>query len=296
MCAAAERCALIETRARWFDVNGVRLHAMEAGEGFPVVLLHGFPEFWFSWRGQIEALAAAGYHVVALDQRGYNLSSKPPGIASYRLGIIAQDVAEVIEGLGGRAAVIGHDWGGAVTWRVAAKRPDLVERMIAINVPHPKSLFRELKKLSQLRRFWYQFYFQIPVIPEASLRRRRFGALRGSLRRLSLPGTFSSEDLQKYVEAWSQPDALWAMLAWYRAVMRRSPRKTVRESTPAAASPAMLIWGETDPFFNAEAMLSSPDSLAGLRLERIAEGGHFVHEEFPDRVNGLILDFLRERA
>ena len=164
-------------------VNGVRLHYVEAGEGPLVVLLHGFPEFWYAWRDQIPALAAAGYRVVAPDMRGYNLSEKPPGVTSYRLEHLTADVAALIRQLGAeRATVVGHDWGGAVAWQLPVFHPEVVERLAVLNAPHPGALLRELRTLEQLRRSWYIAFFQLPWLPELALRAGDAALLRRMLR------------------------------------------------------------------------------------------------------------------
>src|SRR5262245_37404008 len=148
-------------------VNGVRLHYVEAGSGPLVVLLHGFPEFWYCWRHQLPALAAAGFRAVAVDLRGYNESDKPPGARSYRLGVLVEAVAGLIEHLGAdRGGVVGHDWGGVVAWVLAMRRPERVERLVAINAPHPAAWLRERKDPAQLLRSWYTFFFQLPLLPE----------------------------------------------------------------------------------------------------------------------------------
>src|SRR5919202_6066254 len=134
---------------------GVQLHYVEAGAGPLVVLLHGFPEFWFSWRRQLPALAAAGFRAVAPDLRGYNLSSKPRGLEAYRVGRLARDVARIIEQLGQqRAAVVGHDWGGGVAWAFAMRYPTLVERLVILNMPHPVRMLEGLRTLRQLGKSW----------------------------------------------------------------------------------------------------------------------------------------------
>jgi len=125
---------------RLVETNGVRLHIAEGGpaDGPLVLLLHGFPEFWYGWRKQIPALMEAGFHVVAPDQRGYNLSDKPRGIDAYRVGVLAGDAFGLMDAFGHeRASVVGHDWGAAVAWRMALQRPERVERLGIINVPHP---------------------------------------------------------------------------------------------------------------------------------------------------------------
>src|SRR5262245_18860577 len=128
---------------RFVDAGGVRLHVAEAGSGPLVVLLHGFPEFWYAWRHQIPALARAGFHVVAPDMRGYNLSDKPRGVHPYRVPTLVEDVAGLIRASGApRAAVVGHDWGGLVAWALAMQHPELVDRLVIVNSPHPKNMAR----------------------------------------------------------------------------------------------------------------------------------------------------------
>src|SRR5579884_3024966 len=152
---------------RHASVNGVRLHYVEAGRGPLVVLLHGFPEFWYSWRHQIPALAAAGFRVLAPDLRGYNESDKPPGVAAYGLERVAGDVAALVRHAGERrAAVVGHDWGGGIAWWLAMHRPDVVGRLAVLNAPHPAAFRRELRTPGQLLRSWYVFFFQLPALPE----------------------------------------------------------------------------------------------------------------------------------
>src|SRR5205814_3804374 len=145
----------------------MKLNVIESGSGPLVVLLHGFPEFWYSWRKQIPALAEAGFHVVAPDMRGYNLSDKPHGVGAYRTHILARDVATLIARYGAqRAHVVGHDWGAVIAWTFAMAYPDGLDRLAVLNVPHPIVSIRALRSLAQLRRSWYVFFFQLPYLPE----------------------------------------------------------------------------------------------------------------------------------
>src|SRR5215203_1684309 len=164
-------------------VNGVRLHYVGAGTGPLVLLLHGFPEFWYSWRAQIPALVAAGYRVIAPDMRGYNLSEKPAGVRSYMLDTLCDDVLALIHHAGEeRATVVGHDWGGAVAWNVPMRHPRAVERLIVLNAPHPGAFLRELRTPAQIAKSWYMFFFQLPWLPELSLRAGGFATLQRTLR------------------------------------------------------------------------------------------------------------------
>ena len=204
--------------------NGISLHAVAAGpaNGPLVVLLHGFPEFWYGWRQQIAPLAASGLWIIAPDQRGYNLSDKPAGIPAYRLDTLADDMLGLADALGHRRfAVIGHDWGGVVAWHLASRNPERVTRAAILNAPHPGTLRRYARAHPrQALKSWYVAYFQLPYLPELGLRAGGFWGLRRALRRTSRPGTFTTEDLRHYREAWAQPGALTAMLNWYP---RRAP-------------------------------------------------------------------------
>lgn len=275
--------------------NGVRLHVVEAGptSGAPVVLLHGFPEFWYGWRKQIGPLAAAGYRVLVPDQRGYNTSDKPPGIAAYNLDAVAGDCVGLIEALGySQAAVIGHDWGAAAAWWAAARFPERVARLGILNVPHPAVMRQALRSsLRQLRKSWYMFVLQLPWLPEWMLARNRFRPLADSLVASSRPGTFLSDDLERYREAWSQPDALRAMVNWYRAAMRHPPARGVN---PQIQVPTLIIWGAQDRFVGRELAAASLAKCDSGRLELIEEATHWVQHEEPHRVNRLLLEFLAE--
>jgi epoxide hydrolase 4 len=186
-------------RHRHVDVGEVTLHVVEAGTGPLVVLLHGFPEFWYSWRHQIPALAAAGLRVVAPDLRGCNLSDKPRGQAAYRVRELAADVAGLIAACGEeQAAVVGHDWGGAVAWALAIRHPERVERLVIVNSPHPLRFLAAVRQPAQLARSWYMLLFQLPWLPEALLRAGGFKALRRTLRRWG-GGHLTGEDLDRYV-------------------------------------------------------------------------------------------------
>jgi epoxide hydrolase 4 len=292
-----------ELEHRHVDVGGVRLHVVEAGSGPLVVLLHGFPEFWYSWRHQIPALADAGFRVVAPDMRGYNVSDKPRGLAAYSGEALAGDVCGLIEALGEeRAHVVGHDWGAQVAWETAMRHPSRVDRLAILNVPHPVRMLEGLRTLRQLRRSWYMFFFQLPFVPEAALRAGDFAIPRRVLRRDSVsPDAFSEEDIERFVDAWSQPGALTAMLAYYRAAVR-SPaairgvlgRGDGAPGVRVVEAPTLVIWGERDTALGTE--LAEPDrrwvpNLIGV--ERLPDASHWVQNDAPERVNELLIDFLR---
>ena len=275
------------------SVNGVRLHWVEAGEGPLVVLLHGFPEFWYGWRNQIPALAAAGYRVVAPDLRGFGRSEKPAGAEHYRSEEVTGDVVGLIRQAGAESAtVVGHDWGGAVAWLVALNHPQVVDRLVIANSPHPAVFMRALRSPGQLLRSSYMALFNVPVLPELALRAGEFAALRWALRAGSRPGSFTDADLDRYAEAYAIPGALSGGLAYYRAMGRaiaRSRGRPVRNRTIDA--PTLVVWGADDPVLAPE--LADPgDRVPNRRVEMVPGAGHFVHADAADRFNELLLDFL----
>jgi pimeloyl-ACP methyl ester carboxylesterase len=274
-------------------VNGVRLHWVEAGSGPLVVLLHGFPEFWYSWRHQIPALAAAGFRVLAPDLRGYNLSDKPPGVACYRLEALTADVAGLISHAGASSAtVVGHDWGGGIAWTLALRRPEVVGKLAVLNAPHPAAFLRELRRPGQLLRSWYMFFFQLPWLPELLLRAGNFASLERTLRRDPLrPAVFSEDDIRRYKEALSRPGALTAAVNYYRAAFRQLHRAS--DATPPITVPTLLIWGERDHYLGPRLTEGLERWVPGIRIERLPGVSHWIQNDAPERVNELLVEFLR---
>lgn len=276
------------------ELNGVRLHWVEAGAGPVVLLLHGFPDFWLSWRHQIPALAAAGFRAVAPDMRGYNLSGKPRGVAAYHVEELATDVAALASHLGAsRVSVVGHDWGGAVAWSLPRYYPELVERLVVLNSPHPAAFRRELGTLSQLRRSWYVFFFQLPWLPEALLRANRAGFVKRVLRDDPVrPGAFTPEEIERHRQAILVPGALTAALNYYRAAFRpRTARLGVRSRR--VGCPTLVVWGQRDRYLGPGLLEGLDRWVEDLAVERVPEASHWVHADAPDRVNQLLLSFLR---
>jgi pimeloyl-ACP methyl ester carboxylesterase len=271
------------------DVGEVRLHWMEAGQGPPVVLLHGFPEFGYAWRHQLPALAAAGFRAVAPDLRGYNLSEKPPGYRNYTVQRIADDVEGLVAALGGGPVhLVGHDWGGVVAWHMAMHHPELVDRLVVINAPHPAIFRREIRKPDQLLRSWYVYFFQLPRLPEWAIRRNGFAALERIFRRDPVrPGAFTDVDVRRYKEAAARPGALTAMLNYYRAARLRRPRPV-----PVRA-PTLVIWGMRDEALSSRNLDGLERWVPDLRVERLDDSSHWVMSEVPERVNTLLAGFLR---
>jgi epoxide hydrolase 4 len=284
----------MELEDRFVTVDGVRLHYVEAGEGPMVVLLHGFPEFWWSWRHQIPALADAGFRVVAIDMRGYAQSDAPPRWQDYRMELLAGDVAGVIAQLSetGRAHVVGHDWGAAVAWMVATLHPDRVDRLAALNVPHPEVMLRTLRRSPrQLRRSWYMFFFQTPRLPEWLIRRGgRNGLARvyGDAR----SGAFSGEDLARYEQALlHSPGGMKGPVDYYRAALRQSPRRAQALFTPIPA-PTLVIWGEKDRHLLASMATPDPRLVPDARVVYLPDASHWVQHDEPERVSTLLTEHL----
>jgi pimeloyl-ACP methyl ester carboxylesterase len=278
---------------RYADLGDVRLHYVEAGQGPLVVLLHGFPEFWYSWRFQIPALAAAGLRVVAPDMRGYNMSDKPRGVAAYDVDLLARDVARLIRACGAeRASVVGHDWGGGVAWLFAMRYPALLERLAILNAPHPVRFLRGLAHPRQLLRSAYIFFFQVPWLPEAVWRAGDFRLLRWVFRTDPLrPDAFTAEDIARYVDALAQPGALTGALNYYRALVRRNPLRARAALRPITA-PVLVIWGERDRALGPELAAPPPAWVPRARLVRLPDASHWVQNDRPERVNALLLDFF----
>jgi pimeloyl-ACP methyl ester carboxylesterase len=272
--------------------NGVRLHAVAAGpKGGPlVIMLHGFPEFWYGWRRQIGSLAAAGYRVLALDQRGYNLSDKPRGRRMYTVDILADDVLGLATALGRETfTVVGHDWGGVLAWHLVSRRPDRIERAVVLNGPRLEVMQAYVSShLSQARKSWYVGFFQLPWIPEQVLGASNFAPMWRALTETSAPGSFLAEDLKHYRDAWAQPSALTAMLNWYRALPLQShPRPPERIDVPVR-----VIWGDRDVALEPALAEASMAGCQRAEVFHLADATHWVQHDRPDEVNRLLLQFL----
>jgi len=272
--------------------NGITLHGVEAGpeDGPLVILLHGFPEYWWGWRYQIGPLADAGFRVVAPDQRGYNLSDKPEGRRSYGLDTLAADIVGLADALGRRTfTLVGHDWGGLAAWWTASRHPERVERLVVLNAPHPQVAGAYMRSHpSQMLRSLYVGFFQIPILPEIMLSANGHRSLKDALRRTSRPGTFSDEDIAAYEKTWSQPGALTAMLNWYRALPFKPDMKGATVHVPT-----LVIWGSKDRFLEkglAEASLALCEKGS---IRWIENATHWVQHEEPETVNTALVAFLK---
>lgn len=279
---------------RHIDLGDVTLHTVLAGEGPLVVLLHGFPEFWYSWRYQIPALAAAGFRVAAPDMRGYNLSTKPKGVRQYTMPVLANDVARLIDALGeSKATVVGHDWGANVAWIFAMQHPDKLERLAILNVPHPVVFQKGLKKWSQLKKSWYVFFFQLPWLPERFMLRGDVRSIRAMLHRDPVhKEAFSKEDVERYVEAFRQPGAATAAIHYYRAIFRMKKSESRGMVGPIHA-PVLVIWGEQDHYLGVDLAQPPAKLVPYARVVRIPDASHWVQCDAADEVNQNLMTFLK---
>jgi len=289
---------------RRIDAGEVTLHVAEArpadvGSGdvpkdVPlVVFLHGFPEFWWSWRDQLTALAGAGFWAVAPDMRGYNESDKPDGVASYEVEKLAGDVAGLIRALGReKAIVVGHDWGAVVAWAFAMEHPDLLERLAILNVPHPLVMLKNLRRPTQLRKSWYMFFFQIPGgIPERFIAKNDYGFIRQTFK----SDGFDRETIEHYVDAIRVPKALTSAINYYRAALRRAALGRL-PAMNRIAQKVLVIWGDKDKYLGKE-MAEPPSKLVpNARVIHIPNATHWVQNDAKEEVNRLLLDFFREDA
>lgn len=280
--------------------NGVDLHVVAAGpdDGDPVVCLHGFPECWYTWKHQIPALAAAGYRVLAPDLRGANRTGKPKSVAAYRLAELTGDVAGLVEDLAdGSARVLAHDFGGLVAWRLAATRPDLVDRLVVANAPHLAVYDRHLRSsLAQLRKSWYVFYFQLPRLPEVGLSYDDCAVIESLYREQVSPAAITDTDVERFKAAAARDGALRAMVHWYRALGRQYLSGIVRGRGPPAAGavavPTLLCWGENDHALSAALVDDHRDVVTDLAIDRHPDAGHWVHFDAKEAVNDAVLDFF----
>ena len=276
------------------ETNGVRLHVAQAGSaGDPlVILLHGYPDFWYGWRKQVTFLAQTGYRVWIPDQRGYNISDKPRGVKAYRMDMLLQDVLGLIDAAGEQQVyLVGHDWGAGVAWAVALAAPERLKKLVILNVPHPKVFTDTLRSSrEQLRKSWYIFFLQIPLLPEILLTANNAQRTKEALVASALPTTFTDADLAEYVRAWMQPKAMHSMINWYRAAVRYQP------ALPADYHihvPTLVIWGAQDVALAVEMAQQSVDLCDDGRLVLFEDATHWVQDDKPNEVNALLKEFLQ---
>jgi pimeloyl-ACP methyl ester carboxylesterase len=282
------------TEGRLVAVDDLRLHIIEKGpaDGRAVIMLHGFPEFWWGWRKQIDALASRGFRVIAPDMRGYGGSDAPPGVEAYRRSKLVADIIGLADALGlERFDLVGHDWGGLVAWPLAAKHSQRVRRLVILSAPHADTLTSELlRHPAQLVRSSYVAFFQLPWVSEAVLRFNRFAALRHAMTDSARSGTFPAADLDRYVEAWSGHGRLTAMLNYYRALRLNEP-PIGRVSTPT-----LILWGGLDTALGAHLAEAAKRMCDNADLNIRSDVSHWLHLEEPEWVTEAIASFLQKEG
>jgi pimeloyl-ACP methyl ester carboxylesterase len=272
-------------------LNGLSFNLVCAGKADAplIVLLHGFPECWLTWKDQIQPLVDAGYRVIAPDQRGYNLTDKPKSLDDYRIDILASDVEAIREYAGcDTFHLVGHDWGAAVAWWYGMHYSDKLRSLTVINVPHP-TVFKQTLKTNkrQLLKSWYMFFFQIPKLPEALMPLWNFKQLQKGLVESSNTGTFDDEILSQLTTVWKQPGAITGMLNWYRAALRRP----VEASNLNVACPTRILWGENDIALTKEMAQLSTQYCEDVELTYYPDGSHWLTHDHPKRVAAEIIRF-----
>lgn len=274
----------------YITTNGVKLHYVTQGNGELMLMLHGFPEFWYSWRYQIPAFAD-DYQVVALDLRGYNDSDKPKAQSAYVMDEFIKDIEGVITGLGyDKCVLVGHDWGGAIAWNFAYSRPHMVEKLIVLNIPHPAKMAEGLRTPQQLLRSWYMFFFQLPEVPEALIQAADYQFLERALQQIPVnKNVFTQADIEAYKNAASKRGALTAMLNYYRNITHQ---RMLSSDWSILEVPTLLIWGEGDVALGKELTYNTQAYVRNLQIKYIANAGHLVQQEQPQLVNQYMREFL----
>ncbi len=274
----------------YVTTNGIRLHCAEQGEGALMLMLHGFPEFWYSWRHQIDEFST-DYKVVAPDLRGYNDSEKPARVSDYQLSALVEDVRGLIEHYQcDRCILVGHDWGGAIAWQTAYAYPDLIDQLIVMNLPHPAKFFEGLQTPQQLLRSWYFFFFQLPTLPEWAIAWNDYELIEQAFKGMAKnPDAFSAEDINAFKDAAAKRGALTAMVNYYRNIFRTD---MMRRDWPTLSIPTLMIWGEDDTALGVELTHGTERYVEDLTLQYLPNCSHWVQQDQPERVNEYMRDFL----
>jgi len=266
--------------------DGISLAVLDEGEGQPVLLMHGFPDSSRVWRHQVPVLVAAGMRVIVPDLRGFGESDRPGAVSEYTVSRSVADVVALLDGLGiERTHVVGHDWGAAVAWVLAATVPARVERLVAMSVAHPNTA--RMHSIEQREKGWYQLLFQFNEVAEQLLVRDDWKLLREILA--------GAGDLTNALEDLSRPGALAAALNWYRANL--APRLELEPGPllPLVAAPTLGLWSTGDRYLTEDRMVGSAEHVTGpWRYARIEGASHWMQLDATERVNDLLLEFLVE--
>lgn len=256
-----------------------------------MLFLHGFPEFWYSWRHQIPEFAK-DYKVVAIDLRGYNDSDKPTDSTAYSMPEFVKDVQGVIAGLGyEKCVLVGHDWGGAIAWSFAYTHPEMVERLIVLNMPHPAKFAEGLRTPQQLLRSWYIFFFQLPFLPELLIQLNDYQALEQAFQGMAKnKNAFTLADIEAYKNAIAKPGVLTAAVNYYRNVLQLG--SFLQSSWNVLEVPVLMIWGEDDMPLGKELSYGTEQYVRDFQIKYLFNCSHWVQQEQPQLVNQYMHKFL----
>ena len=289
---------------QFIDTNHVRLHVIFAGpqDGKPIILLHGFPEFWYGWRHQIEPLAAAGYRVIVPDQRGYNTSGKPSRVKHYHINQLTADIIGLIDRLGyEQVTIVGHDWGGVVAWQLITDYPKRFLKAVILNAPHLDALKSALMRNPiQFIKSWYIYVIQLPFLAEAIFRPfARWAMGTGS------PGSFTAEDMARYEEVWALPGTVTSIFNWYRSAFREFMGDVSRaiiqlkspwslfETSPINV-PTLILWGVQDVALTRQLAYDSAAACKEAMICLFEDASHWLQHDKPQDVTRMILEFAGE--
>lgn len=280
-------------RHRFVEANGIRMHVAEQGRGPLVLLLHGFPECWYSWRAQLPALASAGFHAVAPDLRGYHLTDKPRD--GYNIETLVDDVIALREQLdpGRPMHLVGHDWGGVIAWQVAWRHPEALRSLAITNAPHPTAFAEYVRRSpSQMRKSAYMLFFQLPGLPRHVLTRRDASAVASAFRRSAVrPAVFSDADLAVYRLALLRPGAARSAVEYYRQAVRQGRRALPSTSITV---PTLVLWGTGDPVLAAAGNKRLTEYVNDITIRHLDGCGHWTQQEQPNVVNRELLAWLSD--
>jgi pimeloyl-ACP methyl ester carboxylesterase len=292
-CAVMMASAEPARKDGYAEVNGVRLHYVEQGQGPLILFLHGFPEFWYAWK---DLLAEFGrdHYAVALDMRGYNLSARPEPVDAYRIPVIVEDVRALAAKLGTtKFVLVGHDWGGVIAWAFAAQHPEMLEKLVIINAPHPTVFARELANNPEQQKA--SGYFNLFNSPEAE---RVLSANNYALMLQAFGSALNEQDRNEYLRAWNQPGGLTGGLNYYRAAQLRSPAGAADGATiplqaiPLITTPTLVIWAERDTALLTGNLDGLGQYVKPLTIQRVPDASHWVVHEKPALVIRFMRDFL----
>jgi epoxide hydrolase 4 len=276
----------------FIETNKIKLHYVSQGKGKLMLMLHGFPEFWYSWRHQIPEFAD-NYHVVAIDLRGYNESDKPQELEAYKISELVADVKGVINGLGYENCIlVAHDWGGLIAWYFAYAYPEMLEKLIVLNIPHPALFIEGLKTPQQLLKSWYVFAFQIPWLPEFLWQLNDYRAIADAFTNMAIDKTaFSESDLDAYKNAAAKRGALTATINYYRCLFPSLWERSDRQ-WDILNVPTLTIWGENDTALGKELTYNTQKYVRDWQIKYIPNCSHWVQQEQPALVNRYIREFI----